>query len=57
MEARCRVELDQIRQDHSKFIDTEDERHKVKRKQLEEEKAAILTEKNSAVEEAKKKLA
>ena len=57
MEARCRAELDQIRQDHSKFIDTEDERNKVKRKQLEEEKAAILTEKNSAVEEAKKKLA
>ena len=57
MEARCRHELEQVRQEHSRFIDTEDDRHKVKRKNLEEEKSIIVTDKNSAVEEAKKKLA
>lgn len=56
MENRCRLDMEKVRQEHQKSLQESDTRHADKRKQLEDEKAAISTDKNNALEEAKKKL-
>lgn len=56
METRFRSELEAIRFDHQKIIEQSEQRHKDKRKMMEEEKALIAKEKAEALEEAKKKM-
>lgn len=56
MEARCRQDLDKVRSDHQQAVEEGEKRHKQRRTQHEEEKQALINDKNTAIEEAKKKL-
>lgn len=56
MEARSRQELEKVRTDHQLALEDSERMHKQKRSQHEEEKQALTNDKNTAVEEAKKKL-
>jgi len=56
LENRYRSDLEGIRADFSKNIEAAEEKHSLKRKSLEEEKAMVVADKNTGVEDAKKKL-
>lgn len=56
MEARCRAENDKLRQEHEAATDEINIQADTKRKQNEEERKQITQDKNSAIEEAKKKI-
>lgn len=57
MENRYRQDLERNRNDYQKQVEESEQRHAGKRKQYEEEKSIVQEDKNTAIEEAKKKLA